>query len=191
LKVAFLHVSFIRPSSIKQKEFLKAPFREELKDNYDLFGIQNNYKDELDPKCERNFLILCGTKGSSTNQGKTTKYNSCQLLFDHFELTILYDPFQRGYRYWRLKPGHPLYNGKNPYGGEVQLQRSHQPYRRLLIWRCRQAKLQRLIMYSGFKLAELLRYEALSLETTSVSSDKQPMKFQTETVQSCSSRYDV
>jgi hypothetical protein len=28
-------------------------------------------------------------------------------------------------------------------------------------------------MYSGFKLADLLTYEALSLETTSVSSEKQ------------------
>jgi hypothetical protein len=136
---------------------------------YSCFGKENRYKDECDPVSDRNFILLCGNQGSNHKSNDGTGYASCYSLFDRFEMIILYDPFQQSYRCWCAEEGHPLENLTSPTGNRVNIHEDHQPYRRLLVWRARQAFQQKSLLYKGIKLGDLQTYGNLSLETTSMS----------------------
>jgi hypothetical protein len=151
--------------------------RKDFQDYYRCFGKENNYKDELDPTSDRNFLLLCGTRSSSHKASDGTLYRFCHSLFHPFGMIILYDPFLQSYRYWCWKEAHPLENKSSPTGDPVNTHEDHQPYRRLLVWRAHQALQQRSILYSGMKLGELQIYGHVSLETISMSGDKSAETF--------------
>ena len=82
------------------------------------------YKNDLDVKSERNFLLLCGLKG---------QHGTCHNEFDKYMLTLLYDPLKSSYTILSLNKEWVHYNELN--GTQVILK--HHPYRRLLAWRTR------------------------------------------------------
>jgi hypothetical protein len=141
-----------------------APGNEDPKNKkyYSCFGRSNGYVDEVNPKSERNYLILCGTHGSKrpTARGPV---DSCHSLFDNFDLIVLQNPVSKEYRYWCGKEDHPLYNLSNEAGGRVYIVSNHKPYQRLLVWRTKHC----LRTNSSFKptmFKELKTWEDLSLD---------------------------
>ena len=90
--------------------------------NYELFNYPN-YADDINPKCIRNYIPLCGTLGEA---------NSCHNEFDQFLLTFIYNPMQQNFQIVCLRADWRHYdlNGRS-------ITFLHQPYRRLLAWRSR------------------------------------------------------
>lgn len=84
-----------------------------------MFGPPH-YKDEVDVKSNRNFLLLCGTSG---------KAGTCHDMFDRFELSLVYDALHNRYTLVHVHSDHRLH------GKVVDIRGHVQPYRRLLAWR--------------------------------------------------------
>ena len=101
-------------------------------DVFPLFGPEYGYADECIGVSVRNHIPLCGTRGQ---QG------TCHHEFDSGRLTLLYDPFRRGY-YFYGKPNTML-----------RIPRQFRPYRRLLVWRARRDAVRRV----DFDLLDLAR----------------------------------
>jgi hypothetical protein len=121
--------------------------------DYSAFGPPT-YKDKLDVKSHRNFIPLCGTKGLA---------QSCHNEFDTFLLAFLYSPFEGAYKVISLNPQwrHFDLNGSN-------ISLSHNPYRRLLSWRCRKSLLEHGHRVSKDNVMDTVMLANLSEESRSI-----------------------
>ncbi len=90
--------------------------------NYALFN-RPHYPDDIDPKCIRNYIPLCGTLGEK---------DSCHNEFDQFLLAFIYNPLERNFIITCLRSSWTHYDLN---GSTISF--SHQPYRRLVAWRSR------------------------------------------------------
>jgi hypothetical protein len=95
-------------------------------DDYSLFGIKNNYKDDLDVFSERNFMPLCGTEGEN---------GSCLDAIDKHLIHVRYDVFQKLYHVncSPNAPEHFIEISKR----SLIVPPGWNPYHRLLAWRSR------------------------------------------------------
>jgi len=91
--------------------------------DYSAFG-RPVYRDDLNAKSVRNFLPLCGVKGTN---------GSCHREFDTYKMAILYDPTKSSYVCYCLDPTFPKY--KVVHGKPLKVHKNHRPYTRLLTWR--------------------------------------------------------
>jgi hypothetical protein len=76
--------------------------------DYSAFGTAGGYVNDLNVKCPRNFLRLCGILGEK---------GTCHDAFDQYHLTIVFNPFQRKFFVWCLNDSLPQYEFD---GKEVQ-----------------------------------------------------------------------
>mmetsp|Transcript_34041 Transcript_34041/g.63559 ORF Transcript_34041/g.63559 Transcript_34041/m.63559 type:complete len:269 (+) Transcript_34041:113-919(+) len=82
------------------------------------------YHDALDVKSPRNFIRLCGVKGEN---------GTCHDAFDHFRLSLLYNPAERNYTIIAVNEDSRLHLKV------IGLSLDYPPYKRLLCWRFRQS----------------------------------------------------
>ena len=94
--------------------------------NYKEFNPPN-YNTSLDPNCSKNFIPLCGTKGT---------HGCCHDAFDKFKLTIIHNVLLNTYTCYCFTTDDELmkYHGKT-----LTVHENHSPYKRLLAWHARYA----------------------------------------------------
>jgi hypothetical protein len=98
-------------------------------DREELFGSTgpNNYKDDIVAECERNYLVLCGSKGDKF---------SCHDAYDHLKISLYFDKNDEMFKWFVYRPdfvcGHvpTNLNGKMLSPAEIG-----DKYVRLLNWR--------------------------------------------------------
>jgi hypothetical protein len=83
-----------------------------------------HYKTDLVVKSPRNFIRLCGTKG---------RRGTCHDAFDHYCLSLIYDPAQGNYIIWSVDASSGLHQKR------ITLSTEFPPYKRLLCWRFRKS----------------------------------------------------
>lgn len=119
-----------------------------------------HYHDPLDVKSIRNFIPLCGNKGSK---------GTCHDAFDTYRLTILFNPLENNYYCYCLDNKfckyHVVHLKVVPFHDE------HKPYGRLLAWRTRKCTTEHPYWVSGEDADRLLCAVDMS-ETASVGNDR-------------------
>jgi hypothetical protein len=132
--------------------------------DYSAFGTAGGYVNDLNVKCPRNFLRLCGTLGEK---------GTCHDAFDHYHLTIVFNPFQRKFFVWCLNRSLPQHEFD---GKEVNFKKSSIPYRRLLSWRSRYCMQANASMLVGKDLQNLRQLTKFSEASRSLKSESRKHK---------------
>ena len=95
--------------------------------DYDVYGIKNGYKTDLDVFSERNYIPLCGTDGAS---------GSCHDAMDKHLIHIVYNPIRKLYHMVCAPVAPPRFHLLSA-DAELTPPPGWNPYLRLLAWRSR------------------------------------------------------
>jgi hypothetical protein len=127
--------------------------------DYDDFGTKKGYKNNIEVDSMRNYILLCGNRGSP---------DTCHDDFDNYLVTLLYNPLKTEYSVYHLNPLSSRQTSIHHKVVTVPLNESVRPYTRLLSWRTRFCLLEHGYLCKSEDVNTIVRLSEISEESKSV-----------------------